>query len=144
MKLVVQRVRQASVEVAGECVGQIKQGLLVLACVESDDSEQTAQRAAQKLSKLRVFADEQGKTNLSVIDIEGQILLVSQFTLAANMKGNRPGFGSAAAPEIAQPLFERLAENLKALGVEPQTGVFGADMQVNLINDGPATYWLEF
>ncbi len=141
MRVIVQRVSAASVSVAGEVVGRIGGGLLVLAGFEEADAPADLDWMAQKLVKLRVFADDQGVMNRSVIDSGGEILAVSQFTLyASTRKGNRPSWGRAARAEISQPLFECFVARLgAALGRAAPTGVFGADMQIELVNDGPVT-----
>lgn len=144
MKGLIQRVRQARVEVAGEVVGAIDQGLLVLVGVEREDDQARADKLLHKLLNYRVFSDEQGKMNRSLKDIGGGLLLVSQFTLAADTRsGNRPGFSSAAAPDDGRRLYERFAQALRDLGVATETGRFGADMQVALVNDGPVTIWMD-
>jgi D-tyrosyl-tRNA(Tyr) deacylase len=135
-----QRVAQARVEVAGETVGAIGHGLLVLLCAEPDDTEALCQRMLDKILKLRVFGDEQGKMNRSVQDVAGGLLLVSQFTLAADTRqGNRPGFTAAAPPDQGRRLFEHLVALARAQHPQVATGRFGADMQVHLVNDGPVT-----
>jgi D-tyrosyl-tRNA(Tyr) deacylase len=144
MKCLLQRVTQASVTVAGEAVGEIDQGLLVLVGVEPEDAEQTVTRMAERLLRYRVFADAEGKMNLNVAQVQGSILLVSQFTLAADTtSGNRPGFSTAAVPEQASNLCNQLADALRKGDVRVETGRFGADMQVALVNDGPVTFLLE-
>jgi D-tyrosyl-tRNA(Tyr) deacylase len=144
MKCLLQRVTQASVTVAGEVVGEIDQGLLVLVGVEPEDAEQTVTRMAERLSRYRVFSDAEGKMNLNVAQVQGSILLVSQFTLAADTtSGNRPGFSTAAPPEQASNLCNQLADALRKGDVRVETGRFGADMQVALVNDGPVTFLLE-
>ena len=144
MKAVLQRVRSARVEVEGEVVGAIEQGALVLVGVEPQDTPASADKLLHKLLALRVFADEQGKMNHSLQDIQGGLLLVSQFTLAADTrKGLRPGFSTAAAPELGAQLFEYLLTQARGKHPSVASGRFGADMQVHLINDGPATFWLE-
>lgn len=144
MKLLVQRVLEANVCVNKEIVGQIKQGLLVFLGVEKNDTTAQADYLANKLVNLRIFEDENGKMNLSVQDIKGGILLISQFTLAADTsRGNRPGFDNAEIPEKAQQMYEYFINLLKQKGIPPQTGIFQADMKVSLINDGPATFWLQ-
>lgn len=143
MKLVIQRVTQASVAVDQEIIGQIGLGYLVLLGVGKDDTEQTAEKLAKKLIKLRIFADADGKTNLSVKDVDGEILVISQFTLYADCKSNRPGFTNAGKPELAEHLYEYFISLLKPEVKSVQHGKFGADMQVQLCNDGPFTILLE-
>ena len=144
MKALVQRVRQASVTIENKIYSDIKQGFLVLLGVEKNDSEAEAVYLANKVAALRVFEDEQGKMNLSVRDIGGSLLVVSQFTLAGDTsRGNRPGFETAARPETALPLYEFFVQKLKNKGLPVATGVFQADMQVALVNDGPVTFMLE-
>jgi D-tyrosyl-tRNA(Tyr) deacylase len=144
VKALIQRVTQASVEVNQQIVGKIDQGLLVLLGVEKHDSEDTALRMAEKLLAYRVFGDEQGKMNLSVRDIAGELLVVSQFTLVADTrKGLRPGFSGAADPLVAEQLYESLVGQLRQQGTSVATGQFAADMKVQLINDGPVTFLLE-
>ena len=144
MKCLLQRVTQASVTVAGKVVGKIDQGLLVLVGVEPEDAEQTVTRMAERLLRYRVFADAEGKMNLNVAAAGGAILLVSQFTLAADTtSGNRPGFSTAAPPQQASNLCNQLADALRRGDVRVETGRFGADMQVALVNDGPVTFLLK-
>ena len=144
MKCLLQRVTQASVTVAGEVVGEIDRGLLVLAGVEPEDTEQTVTRMAERLLRYRVFPDAEGKMNLNVAQVQGSILLVSQFTLAADTSsGNRPGFSTAAPPQQASNLCNQLADALRRGDVRVETGRFGADMQVALVNDGPVTFLLK-
>ena len=144
MRALLQRVSHAKVEVDGAIVGQCGQGLLILICAMDGDTEDRAEALAQKISKLRIFKDEDGKMNRSVLDIDGSALVVSQFTLAADTKrGNRPGFSSAAPPALGEKLYEHFAQSLRKLGVSVETGTFGADMQVSLTNDGPVTIWLD-
>ncbi len=139
-----QRVTQAQVTVDGDTVASINTGLLVLVGIEKNDSEKQAQRLFQKLIDYRVFPDEQDKMNLSLQDIKGGLLLVPQFTLAADtQKGLRPSFSSAAAPELGKQLFEYLIAYARQQFTSVETGVFGAEMQVSLINDGPVTFWLK-
>lgn len=143
MKIIVQRVTEASVSIEQEVVGQIEQGLLLLVGVGPEDDQTDIDYAVRKLVNMRIFSDEAGKMNLSVQDIGGQILSISQFTLFADTKkGNRPAFTGAAKPERAKELYEAFNTQL-ALHVPVQTGVFGADMQVSLINDGPVTIVLD-
>ncbi|MGH8505106.1 MAG: D-aminoacyl-tRNA deacylase [Stenotrophobium sp.] len=139
-----QRVRQASVSVAGQEVGAIGQGLLVLVGVQRGDGPEQASRLLQRLLAYRVFADGQGRMNRSLSDIGGGLLLVPQFTLAADTgSGNRASFTTAAPPELARTLFERLLAEAQRIHAPVGSGVFGADMQVSLVNDGPVTFWLE-
>ena len=137
---VLQRVRQARVEVSGEIVGQIEQGLLVLLCAEQGDTEKEADKLLSKMLKLRIFSDDAGIMNLSVQDVGGGLLVVSQFTLAADTKGgNRPSFTGAAAPDEGRRLYDYFVAQAKAVHPVVQTGQFAADMQVHLVNDGPVT-----
>ena len=141
MKAVVQRVRRASVTVDGEVIGEIGPGLLVLVCAEQGDAEANADRLLAKLLKLRIFGDESGKMNRSVQDVAGGLLLVSQFTLAADVTGgNRPSFTGAAAPAEGRRLYDHLVARARLAHPVVQTGRFAADMQVALINDGPVSY----
>ncbi|MCE2917771.1 MAG: D-aminoacyl-tRNA deacylase [Rubrivivax sp.] len=140
MLALVQRVARARVEVAGQTVGEIGPGLLVLVCAEPADDESLALKLVDKLLKLRILADAAGKMNRSLMDAGGGLLLVSQFTLAADTAGgNRPGFSGAAPPALGRALFERVVALARERHPDVQTGVFGADMQVHLINDGPVT-----
>jgi D-tyrosyl-tRNA(Tyr) deacylase len=140
MKLLLQRVRQAQVVVEGETIGAIGAGLLALVCAERGDTEANADKLLAKMLKLRIFSDEAGKMNLSVQDVGGGLLLVSQFTLAADTSsGNRPGFSGAAAPEDGRRLYEHFVARAQALHPVVATGRFAADMQVHLVNDGPVT-----
>jgi D-tyrosyl-tRNA(Tyr) deacylase len=140
MLAVVQRVREARVEVAGSTIGAIGPGLLVLVCAERGDSEAQADKLLAKLLKLRIFSDEAGKMNRSVQDVAGGLLLVSQFTLAADLSGgNRPSFTNAAGPEEGRRLYEYFVAQARASHPVVQTGEFAADMQVHLVNDGPVT-----
>ncbi|WP_460272211.1 D-aminoacyl-tRNA deacylase [Celeribacter sp. ULVN23_4] len=143
MRALVQRISEAAVRVDGEVVGQSGPGLLVLICAMRGDTEAQAAKLAAKIAKLRIFQDEVGKMNLSVRDIGGTALVVSQFTLAADTKGNRPGFSTAATPDLGKALYEKFTQRLIAEGVPSETGVFGADMKVSLLNDGPVTIWLD-
>ncbi|HEY1391924.1 MAG TPA: D-aminoacyl-tRNA deacylase [Methylibium sp.] len=140
MIALVQRVAQARVEVAGRVVGAIGAGLLVLVCAEPGDTEAQADKLVTKLLKLRIFSDASAKMNLSVQDVAGGLLVVSQFTLAADVSGgNRPSFTGAAAPELGRRLYERVLAQARAQHPEVASGEFGADMQVHLVNDGPVT-----
>lgn len=143
MRALVQRVLSASVTVDGEITGQIDQGLLVLVCAMQGDTEKQSDWLAAKISKLRIFSDEDGKMNRSLLDIGGAALVVSQFTLAADTRGNRPGFSSAAAPDLGRALYERFSASLAGQGIPVANGRFGADMKVALVNDGPITIWLD-
>lgn len=133
----------AEVCVDGEIVGAVEKGLLILVCAMGGDTETEAAKLAAKVAKLRIFKDDQGKMNLSVRDIGGSALVVSQFTLAADLRGNRPGFSTSAAPEIAERLYLHFSRNLQAEGVPVANGKFGADMAVSLVNDGPVTIWMD-
>ena len=145
MKLLLQRVSQASVIVDGKEIGRIGRGILALVGIERDDTEAQVSKLTERMLNYRLFADAEGKTNLSVRDIGGGALLVSQFTLAADTRrGLRPGFSLAAAPELAESLYERMLAQLSAeTAVQISSGRFAADMQVSLINDGPVTFLLE-
>lgn len=144
MRFVIQRVKQASVQVNGESVGSIKKGYLVLIGVSDTDTETVADKLVKKMIGLRIFEDENGKTNLSLADVGGSLLLVSQFTLYANCrKGNRPSFTEAGAPDRAEALYRYIIDECKKSVPEVQTGIFGADMKVSLINDGPFTILLD-
>ena len=141
MKTVIQRVSQASVTIDNKIVSEIKNGLLVLVGIENADSQEDISWLVTKIVNLRIFADENNIMNLSIKDIDGEIIVVSQFTLhASTIKGNRPSYLKASKPEIAIPIYENFVQKLQfELGKKVQTGVFGADMKVNLINDGPVT-----
>ncbi|KIC17792.1 D-aminoacyl-tRNA deacylase [Leisingera sp. ANG-Vp] len=144
MRALIQRVSEASVTVDGEIIGETGPGLLILICAMQGDSEAQADHLAAKISKLRIFKDEAGKMNRSVLDTGGSALIVSQFTLAADTRrGNRPGFSTAAAPAEGERLYEYFAGRLAGLGVKTATGKFGADMKVRLLNDGPVTIWMD-
>jgi D-tyrosyl-tRNA(Tyr) deacylase len=144
MRALVQRVTEASVEVEGAIVGQTGPGLLVLVCAMAGDDEDAADRLALRVAKLRIFRDDGGRMNRSLLDVGGGALVVSQFTLAADTRtGNRPGFSSAAAPDDGRRLYEHFAASLAAQGITVETGRFGADMTVRLVNDGPVTIWLD-
>lgn len=144
MIALVQRVKEAGVAIEGESVAQIGAGFLVLVCAQPGDTEDNIDTLAGKVARLRVMSDESGRMNKSLLDVGGETLVVSQFTLAADTRsGNRPSFSNAASPEAGLKGYERFCERLRGEGVPVQTGVFGANMQVSLINDGPATFWLE-
>ena len=144
MKMVVQRVTRASVKVDGETVGEIGRGFLVLLGVQASDTEEIADRMVDKMCRLRIFEDENGKTNLSLADVGGGLLLVSQFTLYANCKkGNRPSFIEAGSPDKANELYEYVIRECKKSVPDVQTGSFGAEMEVSLTNDGPFTILLD-
>lgn len=144
MIALLQRVTQASVAVDNVTIGAIGKGLLVLLCAERNDTTKEAEAIVIKLLSYRVFADQAGKMNRSLIDISGALLLVPQFTLAADTRsGTRPSFSPAALPEIGQQLFEHAVAKAKAMHATVETGKFGADMQVSLVNNGPVTFWLQ-
>jgi D-tyrosyl-tRNA(Tyr) deacylase len=145
MRVVIQRVSEASVKVDGNIIGNIAEGLMILAGFEAEDSQKDLEWMSGKITKLRIFNDENGVMNISVKDAGGDILLVSQFTLHADaQKGNRPSYIKAARPEIAIPLYEKFIKQLEIdLGKPIQTGMFGADMKVSLINDGPVTILID-
>ncbi len=144
MRAVVQRAAHAAVTVDDTVIGQIGPGLCVLVGIAPDDTTEDADKLAAKLWKLRIFEDDEGKMNRSVADVSGELLIISQFTLYGDaQKGNRPSFMGAARPELAEPLIERVQEQLRSLGATVATGRFGADMKVDLRNDGPVTILLE-
>ena len=145
MRILIQRVKQASVTIEGEVTGLITEGLLVLLGIESEDGPEDIDYLCGKLTRLRIFSDEEGKMNRSVVDIDGGLLVVSQFTLyASTKKGNRPGFTRSAPPAVAIPLYLQFVARLgEVAGREVATGEFGADMQVALVNDGPVTIWMD-
>jgi D-tyrosyl-tRNA(Tyr) deacylase len=144
MKAVIQRVSRASVEVEGQIVGQIGPGLLVLLGVAKGDGELDVQYMVEKLATLRIFGDQQKRMNLSIGEVGGALLIVSQFTLLGDTdKGRRPGFDRAAPPETARLLYEQVVAGLKSRGLRVETGVFGAHMKVELLNDGPVTFILD-
>lgn len=144
MRALLQRVTKASVAVDGEIVGRTGPGLMILVCAMPGDTYDTAKALALKVSKLRLFKDDQGKMNLSIVQTGGSALVVSQFTLAADTsRGNRPGFSGAAKPDEANALYLEFASALRELGIAVETGKFGAEMSVALTNDGPVTIWLD-
>ena len=143
MRAVLQRVTEARVHVDGTLVGETGKGFLILVCAMAGDSEAQAEKLAAKVAKLRVFKDDQGKMNLSVRDIGGSALVVSQFTLAADLRGNRPGFSTAAPPAEGERLYKHFSQALEKEGVPVAYGQFGADMAVSLVNDGPVTIWMD-
>lgn len=143
MIALIQRVSQANVSVNQKIIGEIEQGVLVLLAIEPDDNEAKAKRLAERVAGYRIFEDDAGKMNLNVKQIKGDILVVSQFTLAADTNsGMRPSFTTAAKPEVSIPLYEYFCRQLRAYGFSVPTGEFGADMQVSLVNDGPVTFTL--
>ncbi len=140
MKVVIQRVSEASVKVKGEIVGEISQGLLLLIGIDEEDQKSDADWLIQKILNLRIFGDNEGKLNLSILDISGEILCISQFTLIADYKkGNRSSFIKAAKPTVAIPLFDYFKNEIAKSGLKIASGIFGADMKITLINDGPVT-----
>ena len=144
MRALIQRVSEARVVVDGLAVGEIGPGLLVLVCAMQGDGEEQAQALASRIARLRIFPDAEGKMNRSVIDSGGSVLVVSQFTLAADTsRGNRPGFSTAAAPERGEWLYEHFVAMMRRQDLPVATGRFGADMAVHLVNDGPVTIWME-
>ncbi len=144
MRALIQRVQQASVTVDDQVIGEIGAGMLILVCAMDGDSSAQVEKLARKIPKMRIFTDENDKMNLSLLDTGGQALIVSQFTLAADTsRGNRPGFSTAARPEVGKALYEEFIAAMSAQGITVATGEFGADMQVALINDGPVTIWTE-
>ena len=144
MRLLLQRVSRAEVRVGGEVVGRIGVGLVVLVGVGHADSDEIAAGMARKAAELRIFRDDEGKTNRSLLDVGGEVLAVSQFTLFADTrKGRRPSFLGAAPPDLGERLYARFADALEALGITVARGVFGAEMEVELVNDGPMTVWLD-
>lgn len=143
MRAVVQRVSRAKVTVDGQVTGEIGAGLMILVCAMQDDGEREADQLAAKIAKLRIFKDEAGKMNHSVKDIGGACLIVSQFTLAADLRGNRPGFSTAASPAEGERLYEYFTARMQAEGLPTANGIFGADMDVELVNQGPVTIWMD-
>lgn len=143
MRTLIQRCAEARVTIDGTEVGRIGPGFVALVCAMRGDDEAACDRLARKAANLRVFKDADGRMNRSILDVGGAALVVSQFTLAAETRGNRPGFSAAAPPEVGERLYLRFAEALRGHGLPVATGVFGADMQVSLVNDGPVTIWLD-
>lgn len=143
MKAVIQRVSRAKVTVDGQITGEIGEGLMILVCAMQGDTEAQADQLAAKIAKLRIFKDEAGKMNRSVKDIGGACLIVSQFTLAADLRGNRPGFSTAAAPVEGKRLYDYFTARIAAEGLATANGIFGADMDVELVNQGPVTIWMD-
>ncbi|UTH48947.1 D-tyrosyl-tRNA(Tyr) deacylase [Loktanella salsilacus] len=144
MRALIQRVTQASVAIHGDTVGAIGPGLLILICAMAGDAPDAPAKMAAKIAKLRIFKDDAGKMNLSLLDTHRTALIVSQFTLAGDTsRGNRPGFSSAARPEEGRAAYEAFIAEVQKLGITTQTGQFGADMAVNLTNDGPITLWID-
>lgn len=143
MRALLQRVSRASVSVDGAIVGEIGHGLLILICAMQADTEAQAEVLAAKIAKLRIFKDDAGKMNLALRDVGGSALIVSQFTLAADLRGNRPGFSYAANPETGKRLYDHFTAKLAEAGIPVANGIFGADMDVSLNNDGPVTIWMD-
>ena len=144
MKALIQRVKQASVTINDTLYSSIDKGILTLVGIEKGDTIENLKKSVQKIVKLRIFADENDKMNKSLIDINGEMLIVSQFTLCGNCKkGTRPSFDNSAPPQLANELYEKFVEEVSNLGIKTQTGKFGAMMQVELINDGPVTFMIE-
>jgi len=144
MRALLQRVTEASVTVEGKIIGRCGPGLLIFVCAMQDDAPAEVDRLAARIAKLRIFPDAAGRMNRSILDTGGDALVVSQFTLAADTaRGNRPGFSAAAPPEEGRRLYEHFADRIAALGIRTETGRFGADMKVSLLNDGPVTIWME-
>ncbi|MFW2541262.1 D-aminoacyl-tRNA deacylase [Primorskyibacter sp. 2E107] len=144
MRALIQRVTSARVEIAGDTVGDIGAGVLILICAMQGDTEAHADKLAAKIAKLRIFKDDEGRMNRGLRDTGGAALIVSQFTLAADTsRGNRPGFSAAAPPEVGERLYEHFTAQIAAQGIDVATGRFGADMAVSLTNDGPVTIWMD-
>ena len=143
MRAVLQRISEAQVRVDGAVIGQSGPGLLILICAMQGDDAATGAKLAAKIAKMRIFRDEQDRMNLSLRDTGGSALVVSQFTLAADLRGNRPGFSTAAPPDEGKRLYEAFVAALQAEAIPVETGRFGADMKVSLINDGPVTIWID-
>lgn len=144
MKVLIQRVKRASVTIDNKLYSQIDKGILALVGIEKGDTVEQVQKMAKKLSGLRIFSDENDKMNLSILDVQGEMLIVSQFTLCGDCKkGTRPSFDKSAAPDIANKLYEDFVKEIQNYGIKTGTGVFGAMMEVELVNDGPVTFMLE-
>lgn len=144
MRALLQRVTEARVSVSGAVIGEIGPGLMILACAMQGDTEAQSEKLSQKIAKLRIFPDEDGRMNRSILDIRGSALIVSQFTLAADTsRGNRPGFSTAAPPDEGERLYDHFCRQLALQGISVATGRFGADMQVSLVNSGPVTIWMD-
>ena len=144
MRALIQRVSKASVAIGDTVVSEINQGLLILLCAMAEDNDLNVEHMAAKISKIRIFSDENGKMNKSILDIGGEALIVSQFTLAADTtRGNRPGFSSAAPPDKGEELYEYFIKELSKYDIDCKKGVFGGDMEISLVNDGPTTIWLD-
>ena len=144
MRALIQRVAEASVAVDGAVIGQTGPGLMILVCAMQGDDTATADKLAAKIAKLRIFTDDAGKMNLSLLQTGGGAIVVSQFTLAADTaRGNRPGFSTAAPPAEGQALYEHFTDAMRGLGIPTEQGKFGADMKVALVNDGPVTIWID-
>lgn len=144
MRALIQRVIQANVKIDGQTISEISQGLLIFVCAMVEDNEIDAEQMASKISKIRIFNDDNGKMNKSILDIEGEALVVSQFTLAADTsRGNRPGFSYAAHPEKGEKLYNFFANKLQEMDIKTKKGVFGGNMKVSIVNDGPTTIWID-
>ncbi len=144
MRALIQRVSKAQVAVDGDIIGKVDEGMLIFICAMQGDSNAEGTKLVQKISKLPIFRDDQGRMNKSLLDVGGSALIVSQFTLGADTsRGNRPGFSMAATPDEGQRLYDTFILDFKALGISVETGQFGADMKVSLVNDGPVTIWLD-
>ncbi len=144
MKVLIQRVKKAGVNINGETVSSISKGILALVGIEKEDTREQVEKLAKKVVNLRIFPDENDKMNLSLLDVQGEMLIVSQFTLCGDCKkGTRPSFDKSAPPQIANELYEYFVSQIQSYGVKTGTGVFGAMMEVSLINDGPVTFMLE-
>jgi len=144
MRVLIQRVSKASIEINHEIVSKIDNGMLIFVCAMANDNQKNVEKMVSKISKIRIFKDDEGKTNKSLLDVSGQALIVSQFTLSADIsKGNRPGFSSAAKPEEGKKIYDNFIKKFTEKGFDVKCGVFGAEMNVSLINDGPMTIWID-